>query len=127
MPRRAEATANTAKFGTRLRDLRLSRNMSLGDLADTASLSKGHLSSVEHGLTAVTAETVERLAAGLGVPALYIYTFPEEDERTTIADLIIDFPTRELVSLRKALTVRRKALSQEAETKASKRSARVAG
>jgi len=125
MPRRSEASANTAKVGARIRELRLGRNMSLGDLADAAGLSKGHLSSVEHGLAAITAETVERIAKGLGLPALYIFTFVEEDERAKITDLILDFPPKELVLLRKELTAKRKALvASSAEPKASKRGPR---
>jgi len=99
--------------------------MSLGDLAEAASLSKGHLSSIEHGLAAITAETVERIAIGLGLPAFSIFTFVEEDERAKIADLILDFPAKDLVALRKELTTKKKALvAQAAEPKASKRGPR---
>jgi len=115
MPRRHEATAKTAKVGERVRELRLARNLSLGELATAAGLSKGHLSSVEHGLAAVTGETVERIAKGLDLPPLYVFSFIEEDERAKIADLIIDFPQKELVQLRKDLTAKRKALMNEAK------------
>ncbi len=121
MPRRAEASATTAKVGARIRELRLSRNLSLGDLADGSDLSKGHLSSIEHGLAAITAETVERIAKGLGMPALYVYTFIEEDERAKIVDLILDFPAKELVALRKELTAKKKIFAaQSPEPKGKK-------
>src|SRR5262249_50675780 len=125
MPRRTEASENTAKVGARIRELRLGRNMSLGDLAEGAGLSKGHLSSIEHGLAAITAEAVERIAKGLTMPARYIFSFVEEDERAKIADLILDFPAKELVALRKELTAKKKALAAQAgEPKGSKRAPR---
>jgi transcriptional regulator with XRE-family HTH domain len=109
MPRRTEPSPYTSKIGARIRELRLKRGLSLGDVADAASLSKGHLSSVEHGLAAITAETVERLAQGLGVSPMYIFAFSEDDERARIADLILDLPPRELVQLRRELQARQKA------------------
>jgi transcriptional regulator with XRE-family HTH domain len=84
--------------------------MSLADIANASGLSKGHLSSVEHGLAAITAETVERLARGLGVSPMYIFAFAEDDERARIADLILDFPKGELVQLRRDIQARRKVL-----------------
>jgi predicted transcriptional regulator len=51
-------------------ELRLARNMSLADLANAAGLSKGHLSSVEHGLASITVETIAHIAKGLGLPAM---------------------------------------------------------
>ena len=110
MPRRTEPTPSTTKVGARIRELRLARNMSLGDLADASLLSKGHLSSVEHGLAAITVETVLRVAQGLDVPPLYILTFVEDDERARIVDQIRDVPRHELTKLRRELQTRYKAV-----------------
>jgi transcriptional regulator with XRE-family HTH domain len=109
MPRRTEASPYTAKVGARIRELRLARNMSLADVANAANLSKGHLSSVEHGLAAINIETIERLARGLSLPPMYIFVFVEEDERARIADLIRDFPKGDLARLRREIQARRKA------------------
>lgn len=104
MPRRIEPDPSALKVGERLRELRLERNMSLAELADVAELSKGHLSSVEHGLAAITIQTISRLAKGLGVPALYLLTFPPDDERDQIAELVRKLPSNEVVKLRRELT-----------------------
>ena len=120
MPRRIEADPTTLKVGERLRELRLERNMSLAELADVADLSKGHLSSVEHGLAAITIETISRLAKGLGVPSLYLLTFPGEDERDQVAELIRKLPAPDLAKLKRELTKIAKDAAKEAAKEAAK-------
>jgi transcriptional regulator with XRE-family HTH domain len=110
MPRRKEPAPYPSKVGARIRELRLARSMSLADIADASGLSKGHLSSVEHGLAAITVETIERLARGLKLSPMYILAFAKDDERARIVDLILDFPSRELVKLRREIQARRDAL-----------------
>ena len=103
MPRRTEPDPNTAKIGARLRELRLERNMSLADLADTALVSKGHLSSIEHGLAAITIQTISRLATGLNVPAMYLLVSPTDSDVDQVAELLRKLPQPELVKLRREL------------------------
>ena len=103
MPRRTESDPQTAKIGARLRELRLERNMSLGDLADAAEVSKGHLSSIEHGLAAITIQTISRLAKGLALPPLYLLVSPADDDRDQVAELIRKLPAHEIVKLRREL------------------------
>src|SRR4051812_22955612 len=122
MPRRIEPDPSALKVGERLRELRLERNMSLADLADAAELSKGHLSSVEHGLAAITIQTISRLAKGLNVPALYLLTFPPDDERDQIAELVRKLPAQEVAKLRRELTK----LAKEAAKEAAKETAKAA-
>jgi len=69
-------------------------------------LSKGHLSSVERGLAAITIETVERIAQGLGVRPMDLLVFKAEHERDMIADLVRRLPEKELSKLRKELEKR---------------------
>jgi transcriptional regulator with XRE-family HTH domain len=88
--------------------------MSLAELADAAELSKGHLSSVEHGLAAITVQTISRLAKGLGVQSLYLLTFPPDDERDQIAELVRKLPTAEITRLRRELTKLAKEAAKEA-------------
>jgi transcriptional regulator with XRE-family HTH domain len=104
MPRRTESDPQTARIGARLRELRLERNMSLGDLADAAEVSKGHLSSIEHGLAAITIQTISRLAKGLGLPPFYLLASPAEDDRDLVAELVRKLPAHEIVKLRRELT-----------------------
>lgn len=104
MPRRIEPDPYAARIGERLRTLRLERNMSLADLADAAEISKGHLSSIEHGLAAITIQTISRLAKGVGLPALYILTVPSDGELDQVAELVRKLPASDVVKLRRELT-----------------------
>jgi transcriptional regulator with XRE-family HTH domain len=115
MPRRTEPDPHTAKLGARLRELRTERQMSLNELADASEVSKGHLSSIEHGLAAITVQTISRLARGLGLPPLYLLASPTDDERDQIAELVRKLPAHEIVKLRKDLT---KAAKEAAKTAA---------
>ncbi len=120
MPRRIEPDPPSLKVGERLRELRLERNMSLAELADAAEISKGHLSSVEHGLASITVQTISRLAKGLGVPALYLLTFPDEDDRDHVVELARKLPSQEVAKLRRELTKQVKDLAKEAAKDAAK-------
>jgi transcriptional regulator with XRE-family HTH domain len=123
MPRRAEPDATALKVGERLRALRLERNMSLADLADASGLSKGHLSSVEHGLAAITIQTIERLAKGLGLSPLYVITFPGDAEHDQVAELVRKLPSNEVVKLRRELTKAVKEAAKAAKPTAAKTAA----
>lgn len=68
-----------AKVGARVRQLCYERNMSLADVANASGISKGHLSSIEHGLIGMTLGTVERFAKALEISPMYVYAFPEDD------------------------------------------------
>ena len=105
MPRRTVPDPFASQVGTRIRELRAERGMSLADLADASELSKGHLSSVEHGLAAITIQTISRLAKGLAVPALYILTFQADDERAHTAELVRKLPADQVRKLRRQLQV----------------------
>jgi len=102
---------NNGLFRIERPDLRLAVN----DLADASEVSKGHLSSIEHGLAAITVQTISRLAKGLGLPPLYLLASPADDERDQMADLVRKLPEHEIVKLRKNLT---KAAKEAAKTAA---------
>jgi len=80
--------------------------MSLAQLADAGGLSKGHLSSVEHGLAAITVETLERIAHALEALPMDLVTFPEKEERGRIADIVRRMPKKEHSKLRRELAGR---------------------
>jgi len=106
LPRRTEAKPFCLKVGARIRELRQERGMSLHDLAVAGAMSKGHLSSIEQGLAAITIETLERIARALGVPSLCIITFPADDDLDRIAELARKLPKNERRKLRKELETR---------------------
>ncbi|MBK9259840.1 MAG: helix-turn-helix transcriptional regulator [Polyangiaceae bacterium] len=122
MPRRTEPDPYASKIGARLRELRLERNMSLAELADAAELSKGHLSSVEHGLAAITIQTISRLAKGLGLPPLYLLASPTDDERDHVAELVRKLPSNEVVKLRRELTKAAKEAAKAAKSQPARAS-----
>lgn len=103
MPRRNTPDPYAQQVGARIRELRLERNMSLADLANASELSKGHLSSVEHGLAAITIGTIQRLAQGFDLPPLYILAFAAEDEYSKVAELLREMPIADVKKVRKQL------------------------
>jgi transcriptional regulator with XRE-family HTH domain len=103
MPRRTIADPFATQVGARIRELRHERGMSLANLADASHLSKGHLSSVEHGLAAITIQTIERLAHGFDVPPLYLLTFAGDDERAHVAELLRQLSNEQVRKLRRQL------------------------
>ena len=81
MPRRATPDPLAIKLGTRIRDLRLEKNMSLDQLAAASGVAKGHLSSVEHGRTVINVSTADKIARGLGMKLNTLVRFPDESPR----------------------------------------------
>ena len=61
------STTIHAKFGGKLRKIRLGKGISQEKLADLADLHRTYVSSVERGERNVTLETIEKLAKALGV------------------------------------------------------------
>lgn len=106
MPRRTTPSPTAAKVGARIRVLRLERGLSLQDVAAGGQLSKSHLTSIEDGLASITIEMLERIARGLDVLPMDLCTFPEDDERGRIADVVRTMPTNELPKLRRELAAR---------------------
>ena len=91
------------QIGARIRELRFEHNMSLADLADASELSKGHLSSVEHGLAAITIGTIQRLAHAFDLPPLYILACASEDEYAKVAELLRTLPLAEVKKVRRQI------------------------
>jgi transcriptional regulator with XRE-family HTH domain len=121
MPRRIEPEPYALKVGERLRALRQERNLSLAELAEASDLSKGHLSSIEHGLAAITIQTIFRVAKGLGLPALYVLAFSADDERDHIMELVRKLPSGEVAKLRRELAKAAKEAAKAAKPAKSSR------
>jgi transcriptional regulator with XRE-family HTH domain len=103
MPRRTHTTPFTLAFGERMRSLRRDLGISLRELSIASGISKGHLSSIEQGLAAITTETIERIANGLDLSPLLLLAFPDEDELAATVDLIRQLPTTRRKKLRRIL------------------------
>ena len=72
-----------ARFGQRLRELRLSRGMSQAELAGQSKITTNYVSRLEGGGAAPGIDLVARLAVSLGVPiADLLPTTPGPDELT---------------------------------------------
>jgi len=56
-----------AELGSRIRELRSQRNMTLKELSAKAKVSVSHLSEIERARTQPTADKLARIAASLGV------------------------------------------------------------
>jgi transcriptional regulator with XRE-family HTH domain len=106
MPRRLTPSPACAKVGARIRALRVERGLSLEDVANAGQISKGHLSSVEHGLAAITVETMMRIAQGLDVLPMDLLAFPEEHERARIGEIVRQMHRKELPKVRRELAAR---------------------
>src|SRR5919201_40586 len=80
-PRTAAASGN--RLGERLRQLRVAAGMTQTDLAGDR-FSKEYVSQIERGKTRPTAETIEWLAARLGVDAAFLANGVSTDERSRV-------------------------------------------
>jgi transcriptional regulator with XRE-family HTH domain len=96
VPRRDKPEPLFKIFGNRVRSLRQAGALSLDEVADRAhDLSKGHLSSIEHGRVNVTLRTMDGIARGL------------KEQRVEMADLL----TRPATNLRDAIYERCRTLT----------------
>ena len=77
---RKKPTALTlrAQFWKRLRVLRRSQGLSLETLGERSGVDAKYIQSVETAKQAATVDTVERLAAGLGVLPRELFDFSDE-------------------------------------------------
>lgn len=87
MPRLKKTDALTRAVGARVRELRLEREVTLEKLAYENDLSKGTISDLERGLVRPSVVTLEKIASGLDVELLDLFTRPEDSERHRLVDL----------------------------------------
>ncbi len=77
MPQRKKTIQHdeiVARFGERLRELRLARGMSQSELAGQADVTTNYISRLEGGGAAAGIDLVARLASALGVPIADLLT-----------------------------------------------------
>lgn len=63
---------NQTDFAQRLRELRRQKNLSQAQLAKLAGVHSTHISRYERGLSRPTADTLKRVADGLGISGDYL-------------------------------------------------------
>ncbi len=66
------------QFGRRLRQLRRHRDLTQEQLAAASEISVEFLSNMERGINAPSFETLQQLAAVLGVPVMELFAFSEQ-------------------------------------------------
>jgi transcriptional regulator with XRE-family HTH domain len=68
------------EIGAKLRELRIAKNLSQGDIQKRTGLFRYYTSRVEHGHTVPTIETLEKYATALKVPLYRFFT----DEKSVV-------------------------------------------
>jgi transcriptional regulator with XRE-family HTH domain len=69
-------------IGKRIRQLRVQKGLSQGNIEETTGLLRCYISRVEQGYTVPSLETLERFAAGLDLP-LYRFFYRGDEESST--------------------------------------------
>lgn len=67
MPTRKTPDEFAKRLGARIRDKRLDQDISLDAMEGACGISKGHLSSIEHGKAVMNVLTLYKIARALGV------------------------------------------------------------
>ena len=57
----------SVKFGKKVKEIRLAKNMSQGDLAKKLGVHPTYISGIERGIRNMALKNIEKLAAALGV------------------------------------------------------------
>src|SRR3954447_8607157 len=83
----AAAVSRTPRLGERLRQLRVAAGLTQTDLAGER-FSKEYVSQIERGKTRPTSETIEWLAAKLGVDATFLEKGVSADERSRVEAML---------------------------------------
>ena len=73
-----------------LRQIRESRGLTQGQLAEMAGVTQGTISKIEHGNMNVSLEKITAIAAALGIHPVEMFTLPDLQRRVFIAISAID-------------------------------------
>lgn len=60
--------AITKKVGSNIKKIRLSKNMSQGDISRKLNIDRGYISKIEKGEKNITIITIEKIARALNIP-----------------------------------------------------------
>jgi len=83
---------NTTAFGSKLRELREQKNISLRELAKKIGVSGAFLSDIELGRRFPSAEKIELLANEIGVPVDDLRQYDFRDEAESIRQMMFADP-----------------------------------
>lgn len=67
----------TICIGSKIKELRQSKNLTLKDLSEKVNLSIGFLSQLERGLTNVAVDSLEKIAEALDIDLSYFFSIPK--------------------------------------------------
>src|SRR5215472_15496615 len=76
------AAVTNMSIGERIRQLRLQKGLSQGDIEKTTGLLRCYISRVEQGYTVPSLETLQRFAAGLDLPLYRLFYTADEESST---------------------------------------------
>ena len=103
MPRRKNPDPLAMKLGARIRSVRVEKKMSIVQLAAASGLSKGHLSSIEHGRAVFNVVTADKLARGLGLKLMALVLFPEESTLEQLVEHMCGMSPEQLEQVREKI------------------------
>ncbi len=90
-----------AVVGGRIRELRLQKEMTQGELGAKAGITYGHVSLIENGQANATLETLEKISQALNVPVANLFDGEgNADNKEWIKDIIDLTPRLSPVGLR---------------------------
>ncbi|CAM2758860.1 XRE family transcriptional regulator [Hathewaya histolytica] len=74
----------TSDIGSKIKELRNSRKLTLKELSSQTDLSIGFLSQLERGLTTIAIDSLEKIASVLGVDLSYFFVMPKENKGSVL-------------------------------------------
>ena len=108
MPRLKKPDPLAKAIGRRVQELRVERGLTREKLAYENDISKGTVSDLERGLARPSVVTLERIADGLDVELVDLFTRPAASERHRVIDLTRGASTASLRSVAAALRERKR-------------------
>lgn len=73
-----------ADIGSKIKELRTSKKLTLKELSSQTGLSIGFLSQLERGLTTIAIDSLEKIANVLGVDLSYFFTIPKQNKGSVL-------------------------------------------
>lgn len=71
-------------IGSKIKELRTNKNMTLKDLSESSGLSVGFLSQLERGMTTIAVDSLEILAEILEVPLTNFFDIPHKKDKVVL-------------------------------------------
>ncbi|MFD3158533.1 helix-turn-helix domain-containing protein [Haloimpatiens sp. FM7330] len=71
-------------IGRKIKELRMSKNLTLKELSEKVNLSIGFLSQLERGLTNVAVDSLEKIADALSVELTYFFSIPKSSNESIL-------------------------------------------